>query len=198
MKKFLILLLCLCLMIPCAFAEESKTEAEIWLTDRSLELASLFNEALNSDDYIALFTPDSSILDLAKSIQETDFTTPQQVHVLAQSFSLPEMEQQLNAFIQETDISPVLQAYVMRRMSQAVPTMLIGQMGVNYVALNSILTVSNAYICPDFITDDAHVFLMYGEYMLWVTFIRLDTGVITAQTALISTSALPSLLETMF
>lgn len=194
MKKLIAMLVCLCLMIPCAFAEESKTEAEIWLTDRSLELASLFNEALNSDDYIALFTPDASILDLAKSIQETDFTTPQQVHVLAQSFSLPEMEQQLNAFIQETDISPVLQAYVMRRMSQAVPTMLISQMGVNYVALNSILTVSNAYICPDFIQDDAHVFLMYGEYMLWVTFIRLDTGVITAQTALISTSALPSLL----
>ena len=198
MKKFLVLLLCLCLMIPCAFAEESKTEAEIWLTDRSLELASLFNEALNSDDYIALFTPDSSILDLAKSIQETDFSTPQQVHVLAQSFSLPAMEQQLNAFIQETDISPVLQAYVMRRMSQAVPTMLIGQMGVNFAALNSILTVSNAYICPDFITDDAHVFLMYGKYMLWVTFIRLDTGVITAQTALIHTSALPSLLGNMF
>lgn len=198
MKKFLVLLLCLCLMIPCAFAEESKTEAEIWLTDRSLELASLFNEALSSDDYIALLTPDSSILDLAKSIQETDFTKPQQVHVLAQSFSLPEMEQQLNAFIQETDISPVLQAYVMRRMSQAVPTMLIGQMGVNYAALNSILTVSNAYICPDFITDDAHVFLMYGEYMLWVTFIRLDTGVITAQTALIHTAALPSILGTVF
>lgn len=198
MRKLIAMLVCLCLMIPCAFAEESKTEAEKWLTDRSLELASLFNEALSSDDYIALFTPDSSILDLAKSIQETDFTKPQQVHVLAQSFSLPEMEQQLNAFIQETDISPVLQAYVMRRMSQAVPTMLIGQMGVNYVALNSILTVSNAYICPDFITDDAHVFLMYGEYMLWVTFIRLDTGVITAQTALIHTSAFPTLLRNMF
>ena len=198
MKKFLVLLLCLCLMIPCTFAEESKTEAEKWLTDRSLELASLFNETLNSDDYISLFTPDSSTLNLAKSIRETDFSKPQQVYVLPQSFSLPEMEQQLNAFIQETDISPVLQAYVMRRMSQAVPTMLIGQMGVNFAALNSILTVSNAYICPDFITDDAHVFLMYGEYMLWVTFIRLDTGVITAQTALIHTSALPSLLGNMF
>ena len=198
MKKLIAMLVCLCLMIPCAFAEESKTEAEIWLTDRSLELAFLFNEALNSDDYITLFTPDSSILDLAKSVRETDFTKPQQVYVLAQSFSLPVMEQQLNAFIQETDISPVLQAYVMRRMSQAVPTMLIGQMGVNFAALNSILTVSNAYICPDFITDDAHVFLMYGEYMLWVTFIRLDTGVITAQTALIHTSALPSLLGNMF
>lgn len=198
MKKFLVLLLCLCLMFPCAFAEESKTEAEKWLTDRSLELAFLFNEALNSDDYITLFTPDSSILNLTKSIRETDFSTPQQVHVLAQSFSLPVIEQQLNAYIQETDLSPVLQAYAMRRMSQAMPAMLIGASSVNYVALNSILTVSNAYICPDFITDDAHVFLMYGEYMLWVTFIRLDTGVITAQTALIHISALPSLLGNMF
>ena len=118
--------------------------------------------------------------------------------MLAQSFSLPVIEQQLNAYIQETDLSPVLQAYAMRRMSQAMPAMLIGASSVNYVALNSILTVSNAYICPDFITDDAHVFLMYGEYMLWVTFIRLDTGVITAQTALIHTSALPSLLGNMF
>lgn len=198
MKKLIAMLVCLCLMIPCAFGEESKTEAEIWLTDRSLELAFLFNEALNSDDYIALFTQESSILDLAKSIRKTDFSTPQQVHVLAQTFSLPAMEQQMNAFLQGTDISPVLQAYVMRRMSQAVPTLIIGQMGVNYVAFNSILTISNAYICPDFITDDAHVFLMYGEYMLWVTFIRLDTGVITAQTALIPTSALPSLLGNMF
>lgn len=198
MKKFLALLMCLCLMIPCAFAEESKTEAEIWLTDRSLELASLFNETLNSDDYISLFTPDSSILNLAKSIRETDFSKPQQVYVLPQSFSLPVMKQQLNAFLQETDISPVLQAYAMRRMSQAMPALLTNQMGVNFAALNSILTVSNAYICPDFIQDDAHVFLMYGEYMLWVTFIRLDTGVITAQTALIHTSALPSLLGNWF
>ena len=198
MKKFLALLVCLCLMIPCAFADESKTEAEIWLTDRSLELASLFNEALSSDDYISLFTPESSILNLIKSIRETDFSKPQQVHVLAQSFSLPVIEQQMNAFIQETDISAALQAYVMRMMSQAMPTALVGQMGINFVALNSILTISNAYICPDFIQDDAHVFLMYGEYMLWVTFIRLDTGVITAQTALINTSALPSMLGNMF
>ena len=198
MKKLIAMLVCLCLMIPCAFAEESKTEAEIWLTDRSLELASLFNEALNSDDYIALFTSEASVLDAANSIRETDFSTPQQVLVLAQPFSLSEMEQQLNAFIQETDISPVLQAYVMRIMSQAAPSMLIGQMGVNYAVLNSILTVSNAYICPDFIQDDAHVFLMYGEYMLWVTFIRLDTGVITAQTALIPTSSFPTLLGNIF
>lgn len=198
MKKFLVLLLCLCLMIPCTFAEESKTEAEKWLTDRSLELASLFNEALNSDDYIALFMPDSSILDLAKSIRETDFSTPQQVHVLAQPFSLSAMDPQLNTFIQKTDISAALQAYVMRRMSQMAPNTLTNQMGVNYAVLNSILTVSNAYICPDFITDNAHVFLMYGEYMLWVTFIRLDTGVITAQTALIPTSTFPSLLGNMF
>ena len=198
MKKFLALLMCLCLMIPCAFAEESKTEAEIWLTDRSMEAAFLFNEALNSDDYISLFTPDSSILNLAKSLRNIDFAKPQQVYVLPQSFSLPVMKQQLNAFLQETDISPALQAYAMRRMSQAMPALLTNQMGVNFVALNSILTVSNAYICPDFITDDAHVFLMYGEYMLWVTFIRLDTGVITAQTALIHTSALPSLLGNMF
>jgi len=198
MKKFLVLLLCLCLMIPCTFAEESKTEAESWLTDRSLELAFLFNEALNSDDYIALFTPESSVLNFAKSIRETDFTKPQQVHVLAQSFSLPAMEQQLNAFLQETDISPALQAYAMRRMGQAAPNTLTNQMGVHYVVLNSILTISNAYICPDFITDDAHVFLMYGKYMLWVTFIRLDTGVITAQTALVDTASLPSLLGNIF
>lgn len=198
MKKFLALLMCLCLMIPCTFAEESKTEAEKWLTDRSLELASLFNETLNSDDYISLFTPDSSILNLAKSIRETDFTKPQQVYVLAQSFSLPAMEQQLNAFLQGTDIPAALQAYAMRRMSQAMPALLTNQMGANFAAFNSILTMSNAYICPDFITDDAHVFLMYGEYMLWVTFIRLDTGVITAQTALIHTSALPSLLGNWF
>lgn len=198
MKKLIAMLVCLCLMIPCTFAEESKTKAEIWLTDRSLELASLFNEALNSDDYIALFTSEASVLDAANSIRETDFSTPQQVLVLAQPFSLSEMEQQLNAFIQETDISPVLQAYVMRRTSQAMPAMLISASSVNYVALNSILTVSNAYICPDFIQDDAHVFLMYGEYTLWVTFIRLDTGVITAQTTLINSYSLRSLLENMF
>lgn len=188
MKKFLVLLLCLCLMIPCAFAEDSKTEAEIWLTDRSLELAVLFNEALQSDAYIALFVSDASILTAAKELRQTDFSKPGQVQVLRSNST----DDILSSVLLQGDFSTALQTYLNHKAAIMLPHASLSQSGSIFLALNSILAMSNAYVCPEEVTGNAYVLLTYnGDYSLCVTFTRLDTGAITAQTALIPGKTFP-------
>lgn len=188
MKRFFCLLIALLLMIPCAFAEESKTEADLWLEEKALELAVLFNEALQSDAYITLFVSDASILTAAKELRQTDFSKPGQVQVLRSNST----DDILSSVLLQGDFSTALQTYLNHKAAIMLPHASLSQSSSSFLALNSILAMSNAYVCPEEVTGNAYVLLTYnGDYSLCVTFTRLDTGAITAQTTLILGKAFP-------
>lgn len=186
MKKFLSLLLCLCLLIPCAFAEEAKGHTDAWLEEKALEMAVLFHEALNCDDYIASFTTEDQILSTAKALRSTDFSAPTGMQVLSQPVSLMELEQMLTSTWQGTSLTPALQDYLLQKTASALPTAMLGQMGTYMLALNNILSIVSAYVAPEGLQGSAYVLLTYeGDYALCITFTYYDSMAVIAQTTLV-------------
>lgn len=185
MKKFLATLLCLCMLLPCAFAEDSKTEAESWLEEKSLELAKVTNEAIHSDAYISLMM--GNTLNIQADLRKTDFSAP--VSVKVHTEPLPAMTAYsilMEGVVEEFKFSPELKDYILRRAKASLPTLLVSREGTDMVVANSIFIFSDAWLCPGFITSDAHVFLEYeGDYVIWVEFSVSDLGTVSGQTHLL-------------
>ena len=185
MKKLLATLLCLCLLTPCAFAEESKSEAEIWLEEKSMELAVLANEAIHSDAYISLMMGDT--LDMLAEFRQTNFSAPASVKIHIDPIpSITAYSLMMESVVKEFQFSPALNDYVLRRVKASLPTLMVSRERMEMVVANSIFTFSDAWLCPDFITSDAHVFLEYeGDYVIWVEFSVSDLGTVSGQTHLL-------------
>ena len=185
MKKLLAALLCLCMLLSCAFAEDSKTEAEAWLEERSMELAALVNEAIHSDAYISLMLGNTQ--NIPADLRKTDFSAPASVKIHVNPLpSITAYSLMTESAAKEFQFSPELNDYLLRRMKASLPTLLVSKEGMEMVVANSIFTFSDAWLCPDFIASDAHVFLEYeGDYVLWVEFSVSDLGTVSGQTHLL-------------
>lgn len=189
MKKLLATLLCLYMLVPCVLAENGKTEAEIWLEEKSLELAALTNEAIQSDAYISLMMGNTQ--NIPADLRKTDFSTP--VSVKVHTEPLPAMTAYsilMEGVVEEFKFSPELNDYILRRVKASLPTLLVSREGEKMVIAHSIFIFSDAWLCPDFITSDANVFLEYeGDYVIWVDFSVSDLGTVTGQTHLLPKSS---------
>ncbi len=183
MKKFLATLLCLCMLLPCAMAES--TEAEAWLEEKSLELAALVNEAIHSDAYISLMLGNTQ--NIPADLRKTDFSAPVSVKIHVNPLpSMTAYSLMTESAAKEFQFSPELNDYILRRMKASLPTLLVSKEGMEMVIANSIFTFSDAWLCPDFIASDAHVFLEYeGDYVIWVEFSVSDLGTVSGQTHLL-------------
>lgn len=186
MKKFFAMLLCLCLMIPCTFAEESKTEAEKWLTDRSLELAKLTNIAMLSDAYLSISTGRSE--GFPDEFCETDFSSPNSIKIYTAPFpALAQCNDMIEQKVDSFGLPPELRNYVLKKALSGIPVQLLSLESINMFEANVIFVFSDTWLCPDFITDDAHVFLEYKEgYVIWAEFTVSDLGTINGQTHILS------------
>lgn len=183
MKKFLATLLCLCMLLPCAMAES--TEAEAWLEEKSLELAKVTNEAIHSDAYISLMLGNTQ--NIPADLRKTDFSAPASVKIHVNPLpSITAYSLMTESAAKEFQFSPELNDYLLRRMKASLPTLLVSKEGMEMVIANSIFTFSDAWLCPDFIASDAHVFLEYeGDYVLWAEFSVSDLGTVSGQTHLL-------------
>lgn len=200
MKKILCLLLCLLLM-PCTYAVEGQTEAEAWLREKSLELASLVNDAIHSSAFSEAmmernFLPFQAPDQMLSQLQQIDFSAPESISILpAPGIAPEEMLQAMQPMMVKGDISPALADWIISMMNSSIPPRLFPADDFDFPLLSSAFTVGSGYICPEFITESAWVTLEYdGDYMLLVSFDLIkDNGVISAGTTLLPADAMAEL-----
>ena len=202
MKKILCLLLCL-LFMPWAVAEDMNADAEKWLKEKSLEMAALADDAMDSHaftqammgKYFPFSDPPENVL---AELRQVDFSNPVSMKILlAPGIAADEILQAMQPMMAEGDISPALADWIIRLANGILPAGLLPADDFDFSLLSSAFAVGSAYICPDFITDSAWVTLEYdGDYMLLVIFDLLeDTGVISAGTTLLPADAMDQLEE---
>lgn len=92
-------------------------------------------------------------------------------------------------------MSEAEQAYLSRMLVEMLPLQWLGASEAEMIALISALTVSDAYIAPEYVEESAYVLFLYeGEFALLAAFNHLDTGVITSTLRLMPLDALYALL----
>ncbi|MBQ9264403.1 MAG: hypothetical protein IJ189_09395 [Clostridia bacterium] len=200
MKKFLCTLVCMMLLVPSALAETAPRKLssdELLYTslyERSMELAWLFNEALHSESYIALFTV-NNFEETVRLLQMQDFTQPWDVAIVRADRALSDAGLgPIAEALPEADLSMALEEMVWQKAYHATGNYLTAAQGVETLALSSVLTFSDAYICPEKMDGPCFVLMQYGGlYAFLVTFYPTVNGTMTVQARFIPSRAVDAL-----
>ncbi len=197
MKRLLCLMLCILLTVPCALADTAPvrlTEDDPLYTslyERGMELAGLFNEALHSEDYLALMRIPSDYEEELALVQMQDFTRPLDVTIVQteDAFAVYEPDDP-HILLFAADLSPALKALAWQKVYESTGMILVNQSGVSTMALSSALAFSDAYIRPEEITAPCFMVMQYGGlYAFLVTFYPTANGTVTANAQFIPSRA---------
>lgn len=168
MKKFLCLILALCLVLGlcgCQFITKKIVETEAVSADgaalygHSIELAELLEEMLKTPEYFQLMTSSVSVSEIIMPYMRSDLSEPESAYMLV----LP--EEALPALMNTAEIdmsgfSEPLREFMLHRMQNSVPTILNSQAGAEILAASSILTVSDSWP-GETLEMGCYVLLMY-------------------------------------
>ena len=197
MKRLLCLLLCILLTVPCALADTAPvrlTEDDPLYTslyERGMELAGLFNEALHSEDYLALMRIPSDYEEELALVQMQDFTQPLDVTIVQtqDAFAVYEPDDPYIRLF-AADLSPALKALTWQKVYESTGTILANQGGVSAMALSNALALSDAFIRPEEMTAPCFMVMQYGGlYAFLVTFYPTANGTVTANAQFIPSRA---------
>lgn len=196
-KKICCLMLCLLLIVPCAFAEDQPrrlTESDpayAWLYEKSMELAGLFQEALSSDAYISLHCMPDQFSEEIAMLRMQDFSAPLDVTVMrADSLASADQLALMRPLLDEAALPQRLEDMVWRKVYLQMASVLNGQEGTQTLALSSVLTISEAYPQPEEMDGPCFAVMFYGGlYAFLVTFFPTGNGAVMAQAAFIHSRA---------
>ena len=197
MKKLLCILLCFLLLIPAALADTPPVRLSeddplyTSLLERSMELAGLFNEALHSEDYLALMRIPSDYEEELTLVQMQDFTQPTGVTIVQtqDAFAVYEPDDPYIRLF-AADLSPALKALTWQKVYESTGTILANQGGVSAMALSNALALSDAFIRPEEMTAPCFMVMQYGGlYAFLVTFYPTANGTVTANAQFIPSRA---------
>ena len=196
MKKAICFVLCLLMLVPSALAETAPrklSEDEPLYTslyERSMELAYLFNEALHSEGYVALFTV-NDFAETLEQLQMQDFTQPWDVTIVRADRAINNAGLgPIAEAVPEADLSMALEEFIWQKAYHATASLLSAREGTETLALSSIFTFSDAYICPEELDGPCFVVMQYGGlYALLITFYPTVNGTVTAHAQFIPSRA---------
>ena len=200
MKKFFCLLICLLMIVPSALAGSAPrrlAENEPLYTalrERSMELAGLFNEALHSEEYLALLQLPDSLKEELSLLQMQDFTLPWDVTIVRadEAFKMEgSVREEMTALLaQQAASSPALYEMLRQRLYASTGTYLLASSGTATIALSSVLAFSDAFIRPEEMDGPCFVIMQYGGlYAFLVTFVPTANGAVIATAQFIPSRA---------
>ena len=178
------------LLVPSALAEgmpRALTEddpAYAWICEKSTGLAALLDEALRSDGYLSLFSPQDQFAGELANLRKHDFAHPAATAVLrADDAFLEQIADQYGSLLDSPDLSESLKSSIRRTVWLSVGNLLIGSMvSTEMLALSSMLAFSDAYICPESIDGPCLAVMRYGgSYAFLAVFVPGGNGTVAAK-----------------
>lgn len=170
MKRFLTLLLALCLALSLCGCElktstitktEGVTVGDALLYGQGLELAELLEEMLSSGEYFQLMTDSQEISDVIMPYMRTDFSEPGSAYRITLS------EDAIPLLMDAGDVdmdkfSEPLREFLEHRVLNSVPTMLNAQGGSSVLAAASICTISHTW-AGESLEQDCYLLYFYPD-----------------------------------
>ena len=202
MKKLISVVLCLLLIVPCAFAEEQPrrvTEddpAYAWLYEKSMEMAGNFQKSLNSPFHSFLIFPSQAerkeLTEELTLLKAQDYSSPENVTIvctdqpLADSYVFDILE---SDFIEA--VLPVQQKSDARReMYHSTATLLSNDGDIAFIVISTSLTKKKSYGCPDELEGPCFAVMYYGGlYAYLTTFYPIDNEKVSVCGQVILSSA---------
>ncbi len=193
MKKLVCVLLCLMLILPSALADTGAVRltegdpAYEWLYEKSMALAAVFNEALHSNEYITLYSPELEGYEELALLQMQDFSQPLAVTIvraddLLSAYGPNSIFSQALA----SDYSPALMEAISRKLYTDTSLSMLQASSMNEMIISTVLTVNDAYVRPAEIDGPCYAIMFYGGlYAFVAVFFPTENGIVYASATFI-------------
>ncbi len=175
-KKMLLVTSCI-LLLGCGI---KKTDSEIPLYKKGLEVIEKMDLMAECKEYIGLMTSNSQMEELIDKIGEKDYTKPNTVYQI----TIPkEKIQSLLSLVNEEEIQLPEQILpdVYRRFLTAVPTSLNAMEGTEVIAVTAMLMADMDFLYKDLTENTIYLYLYQDAYSAAVLFSPMDQGIVRAQ-----------------
>ena len=168
MKRFLTLLMALCLLLGlsgCKFISSTITRTENvsadsgLLYDQGLELAGMLEEILSSGEYMLMMSGSQEINDVIMPYMRSDLSEPESVYMITPSEDMIPILMGMEEVDLDSFSAP-LREFLEHRVLSSLPTMLNSQGGSSVLAAASICNVSNVW-AGETLDEDCYLLYFY-------------------------------------
>ena len=189
MKRFLCVLACLLLICSSALADTAPRKLEedeilyTSLSERAMEMAGLFNEALHNEDYLPMLQLPSGTEEELALLRMQDFTQPWSVTIVRadNALNIAQADQFSALLARQEASSPALAELLRQKLYASTGSILVASGGPSAIALSSALSFSDAFIRPEGMDGPCFAVMQYGGlYAFLVTFYPNVNQTVTA------------------
>lgn len=189
MKKWFCLFLAMVMLMSFGACGSSKDMDDIDADDREaeassqslyeqgLEVVSLMDEMVRSDEYVSTFTDSDDIVEKIQSIRDGEFSTPKAVYAISVSQDRLMYREEIGDL---EGMSEELKGVLYDRIFESLITQMNGMGGVVSLAASSVCTVEKAFVNRDVTDNVIYLYTYENAAPVAVTFVVGEDGAVSA------------------
>lgn len=164
-------------LLLCACGAENNTVSEKTLYEHGLEVISLMDEMVQSEDYAKLMSSTSEIIEIGNEIAKGDYGEPTavyrlEVNTFADWYEMSEKEL--------SELSDTLRECIEQRYFSTIASQMNSRYGVTELAASSIYTAAKTFVSNDLSEFTTYIYTYAHSYPVMVTFTPGEDGAVRA------------------
>ena len=177
-KKGLCVILLLTLIFVLSGCGEKKR-----LVDHGMDVVKLIEEAINSEEYVMIYSASEQIARVIDGVAEGDFSEPEAVY----SITIDEDDLLEMADVDLDDVSESLQKVMKSKMAGALSNMINARAGADSLAASSIISMGKTFVYGDKIENQIYLYTFEDAKPIMVSFVAGEDGAVNASGTIILT-----------
>ena len=177
-KKGLCVILLLTLIFVLSGCGEKKR-----LVDHGMDVVKLIEEAINSEEYVMIYSASEQIARVIDGVAEGDFSEPEAVY----SITINEDDLLEMADVDLDDVSESLQKVMKSKMAGALSNMINARAGADSLAASSIISMGKTFVYGDKIENQIYLYTFEDAKPIMVSFVAGEDGAVNASGTIILT-----------
>lgn len=177
-KKGLCVILFLILILSLSGCGEKRR-----LVDHGMDVVKLIEEAINSEEYVMIYSASEQIARVIDGVAEGDFSEPEAVY----SITIDEDDLLEMADVDLDDVSESLQKIMKSKMAGALSNMINARAGAESLAASSIISMGKTFVYGDKIENQIYLYTFEDAKPIMVSFVAGEDGAVNASGTIILT-----------
>lgn len=153
------------------------------LADHGMDVVELIEEALNSEEYVMVYSASEQIARVIDGVAGGDFSEPEAVY----SITIDEDDLLDMADVDFDDMSDSLQKVMKSKMAGALSNMINARAGAESLAASSIISMGKTFVYEEEIENQIYLYIFEDAKPIMVSFVAGEGGAVNASGTIIFT-----------
>ena len=154
------------------------------LVDHGMDVVELLEEAINSEEYVRIYSNDDEVAQVFEEVSKGNFSEPEAVYLI--TIDTDDMMDYADVDGYE-DMSEDLQNVIKNKMLEGISSNLNAQLGIYAVAASTICSMGKAFVYEEEIENQIYLYIFEDAKPIMVSFVTGEDGAVSARGTIILT-----------